>query len=462
MSTAIWPPISAGEPLLADSIAATTARELDWLLSNLQDTLAELKDGLLACAALLAPTEPGTTLALSSHRSESLKGFITRVGARILKADISLRLRGVTAPPGSSPAVANPGGRPGLRVTLAPEGPHVPTLVLPQLTATRTLINGALDVIDATRWAGDARNANFLAGQLRLLHEQIVEATAALKGQTWAEEAAWGWWSGGDGGEGSRVGGGSKTHSLSSTASGATPPEAFSPPLPANLAWALSVEQAALVLNVRVLEPAGYGVPITPPEELRRWVQQSEKTADATTTTTAVGSGTALPIRPATAIGASTTGGPGSFTPGSFPGNQSGGGVSGGSQLTVPFAPTPHHQQHHHLLPPPSPSLSGLSLRDRLNNAFGGFSLSLGGSPANSASRPGTPNPAGNGALPHDIESFGVFRFRGQTVRVRERVRVESPDPSLMAAWAKLGALQRRCAGARRALAVVMGEEEED
>lgn len=35
--------------------------------------------------ALLAPEEPGSTLALSSLRSESVKGFVTRIGTRIVK-----------------------------------------------------------------------------------------------------------------------------------------------------------------------------------------------------------------------------------------------------------------------------------------------------------------------------------------------------------------------------------------
>ena len=35
--------------------------------------------------ALLVPTEPGSTLVVSSLRSESVKGFVTRVGTRIVK-----------------------------------------------------------------------------------------------------------------------------------------------------------------------------------------------------------------------------------------------------------------------------------------------------------------------------------------------------------------------------------------
>jgi len=51
----------------------------------LQENLTALKEGLQECVALLAPQEPGSTLALSSLRSESVKGFVTRIGTRIIK-----------------------------------------------------------------------------------------------------------------------------------------------------------------------------------------------------------------------------------------------------------------------------------------------------------------------------------------------------------------------------------------
>ncbi len=58
----------------------------------------------------------------------------------------------------------------------------------------------------------------------------------------------------------------------------------------------------------------------------------------------------------------------------------------------------------------------------------------------------------------HD-EVEETFRFRGQEVRVREKVVVESQDPSLMAAMAKLAALEHNVAQATLCLATVMGEE---
>jgi hypothetical protein len=60
-------------------------RELDWLLNSLQDSFASLKEGLEECVDLLAPKEPGSTLVLSSLRSESVKGFVTRIGTKIVK-----------------------------------------------------------------------------------------------------------------------------------------------------------------------------------------------------------------------------------------------------------------------------------------------------------------------------------------------------------------------------------------
>jgi hypothetical protein len=83
MSTAVWPPID--DARLADEQAASQARELEWLLVQLRETLQSLKAGLEECAALLAPSENGSTLVLTSVRSESLKGLITRIGTRITK-----------------------------------------------------------------------------------------------------------------------------------------------------------------------------------------------------------------------------------------------------------------------------------------------------------------------------------------------------------------------------------------
>jgi hypothetical protein len=315
MSTLIWPAIPPDQ-LLSEQ-ADTIARELEWLLTTLQDTLRALKEGLEECAELLAPKEPGSTLVLSSIRSEHLKGFITRVGTRIVKGDVHLRL----------PSLPPPKGQSSYKLSISTL-PTAPTLVLDQLTTTRTLINACLDVVDATLWTGDRQNANFISSQLRLLHENIQEAKSALKGwpehlKPWNEQSA--------------------------------ERDAFHPALPSTISFHLSISEAAVLLNVRVLELAhphtGTNTPLSAP-----------------------------------------TGAASSF--------------------------------------------SGLSLRDRLATAFGVKPVIEG-------------------------EAAEVFMYQGQEVRVREKVRVESQDPSLMAALAKLGALERNVALARRALDVLMGRDGE-
>jgi hypothetical protein len=63
--------------------------------------------------------------------------------------------------------------------------------------------------------------------------------------------------------------------------------------------------------------------------------------------------------------------------------------------------------------------------------------------------------------LEHD-EAEQVFTYRGSEVKVREKIRVESADPSLMAAMAKLAALEHTVGMARKCLSIVMGEEMEE
>jgi hypothetical protein len=64
--------------------------------------------------------------------------------------------------------------------------------------------------------------------------------------------------------------------------------------------------------------------------------------------------------------------------------------------------------------------------------------------------------------LPIHDEVDQVFTFKGHEVKVKEKVRVESQDPNLMAAMAKLNALERTVALGRKALDIVMGHEDED
>jgi hypothetical protein len=338
MSTIAWPPQAAGSPPLsneeiAQKVQETTARELVWLLSSLQETLVSLKDGLSSCATLLAPQEPGSTLVLSSHRSEALKGFVNRVGARLVKGEIHLRL---------APALPIPRGQSSFRISVS-NLPTAPAVVLEQLTTARTLINGSLDVIDATRWTGDAHNPAFIAGQLRLLHEHIQDARAALQGDA-DVAAAW------------------PGASIDTTA--------FHPTLPRNLSLHLHIADAAIILTARTVEFAA-------------------------------SSGMLTPHQPPT-----------------------------GSRPTTASSMNPPSSNQN--------LFGGFSLRDRLATALGA-----------------APRPL------HD-EAGEVFIFHGEAVRVRDKVRVETQDPSLMAALAKLSALERSVALSRKALGIVMGGNGDD
>ena len=64
--------------------------------------------------------------------------------------------------------------------------------------------------------------------------------------------------------------------------------------------------------------------------------------------------------------------------------------------------------------------------------------------------------------LPEHDEGEQVFTYRGQKVKVREKVRVESQDPALMAMMAKLSALGHAVAVWRNNLSIVMGVEGEE
>lgn len=59
----------------------------------------------------------------------------------------------------------------------------------------------------------------------------------------------------------------------------------------------------------------------------------------------------------------------------------------------------------------------------------------------------------------HD-EANDVFTWKGEEVHVREKVRVESQDPSLMAVMAKLTALEHEVLRWTAALRVLMGNED--
>ncbi len=61
--------------------------------------------------------------------------------------------------------------------------------VLSQLVSVRNLVNQSLDVVDVSTWTGDAKDANFISGQLRLLFDNIHEARKELHGTD--EKRSW-------------------------------------------------------------------------------------------------------------------------------------------------------------------------------------------------------------------------------------------------------------------------------
>ncbi|GKZ25992.1 37S ribosomal protein S22 [Aspergillus brasiliensis] len=214
MATWAYPPLPPER--LEQEVDSALAKELEWLLRSLQDSLASLREGLHECAALLAPKEPGSTLVLSSLRSENVKGFVTRVGTKIVKGDIQLRLSSL-ASRGSATT----------RLCLA-NTPTTPELILSQLVSVRNLVNQSLDIVDVSTWTGDPLNAGFIYSQLHLLRETISEARQMLKGES--EKVRGKWW---------------ETSAQE---------EMFDPPLPAYLSFHLSIADSALVLYLRTLE----------------------------------------------------------------------------------------------------------------------------------------------------------------------------------------------------------------
>jgi hypothetical protein len=84
-----------------------------------------------------------------------------------------------------------------------------------------------------------------------------------------------------------------------------------------------------------------------------------------------------------------------------------------------------------------SSSLSGFSIRSSLASALGGAR-----------------------APAHD-EADRTFKYNGQDVRVKEKIRVESQDPALISASAKLNALEHSVMLSRKALNIVIGRDDQ-
>lgn len=332
-------------------ISATQSRELTWLLSELQSTLKSLKSSLEETYALLAPIDPGSTLVVSTPRHEAVKGHVTRVGTRLVKGAIQLRLKTL----------------PHQTLSLDPTNP----IHIPELTTLNTLLTQSVDILSfivsesaASSVKGGGSNGaksgnvdpKFLSSQLRLLSEYLAESLSLIKGPQLTDhvdapvlDTAW---------TGSSV-----------------PPSCFNPPLPPNVSFYLTLQDASLVLYLRALEPADAPV------------------AFGTKFALAIGTARRLEHDEADRVFA--------------------------------FCPEGADAQ--------SPITASGSIRGNLHRTRSG----------------------GHGG------GMGKGRGTETQVYVREKVRVESADPSLMSLSAKLGALSHTLALARRNLAVVMQEDVE-
>ncbi|KAJ9155189.1 37S ribosomal protein rsm22 [Pleurostoma richardsiae] len=359
MSVETWPPIPPHELKIAEE--TTNKRELEWLLDELHEILKDLKHGLEDCYALLAPVDPGSTLVVSTHRNEIVKGHVTRVGTRIVKGTLHLRMR--TLPPQT--------------FTVDPDQP----IHLGPLGTIHTLLTNAIDFLTLTLSYTDSSNpssptstsripaphpqpnpssasstskATFISANLRLLSQALTDASALLKGPQplTASDPNW-------------------TRQSCS-------PAHFLPPTPGpNLSFYWGVQDSSLVLWLRALEPADAPVHF----------------------------GTKLAL----AIG-----------------------------TTRRLEHDEADQQFRYVCPPAGGELGG--------GGGGGKEGSIGGGS-------GASSDGGDSAWDGKQE-LDVF--------VREKVRVESADPSLLSLSAKLVALGHTLALARRNLAAVMGEEIDD
>ncbi|KAI2472251.1 RAVE subunit 2/Rogdi [Annulohypoxylon bovei var. microspora] len=253
MSVEIWPPISPDELKIQED--ATQARELTWLLTTLRSTLTQLKAGLEDCSALLSPRddETGSTLALTTPRNETVKGHTTRIGTRLVRGLIHLKLR--TVPPQT--------------LALDPARP-VRVAALARLDALLASSVGICAGLEERAAAGTPSAAH-LAAQLRLLARHIAEGVALVKGPRPAGSRP-------PSARPTTASSGTSTNlnlnpnpnprsqlsaeqqkqqvpDLSWTTSSISLSH-FAPPLSRNLSVYLTIQDASLVLYLRALEPA--------------------------------------------------------------------------------------------------------------------------------------------------------------------------------------------------------------
>ncbi|KAF4974974.1 hypothetical protein FZEAL_8185 [Fusarium zealandicum] len=206
MSIAIWPPASPYDLRL--KAAETQGRELDWIVDETLEICRELKSSLEDCYALLAPIDPGSTLVMSTPRNEKVKGTLTRVGTRIVKGSLHLQLRTIPAQ------------------TLALSQSDV--IHIQALDALHGYLTQSIDLLSIT--LSKPQDARSLASTLAILADSLSDSAALLKGPPLTDaDPAW------------------------QTCS--SPPYHFVPSIGPNISFYIGLQESAIVLWLRVLEP---------------------------------------------------------------------------------------------------------------------------------------------------------------------------------------------------------------
>ncbi|KAL7274328.1 hypothetical protein RUND412_002773 [Rhizina undulata] len=218
MLTTVHPPIPE-EDLIREE-KASARRELEWLLHSLKETISTLRSGLEECLALTQPFEPGSTLALSTPRSEALKGYITRIGNRIVKGDMYVKTYGLPYNRGHQ----------AYKISFS-SGAHGAggCLVLDQMTDVQRFIEHCLEILGMTQGQElvDATDAQMVMEKMTLLQANIRAGIAALRS--------------------------TPPHTMFPYRS--VDPNVFDPTLPPNVTLDLYISEAALVVELRTLEP---------------------------------------------------------------------------------------------------------------------------------------------------------------------------------------------------------------
>jgi hypothetical protein len=468
--------------VLIDPRTGLKRRELEWLLNELHDTLTTLKAGLEDCYALLAPIDPGSTLVLSTSRNELVKGHISRVGTRIVKGTITIKLKTL----------------PAQTLTINPAHP----IHLRPLTALHAILTHSIDVLELTmQYAYEAdpsgatrteevqaaagkggippsSSPSFIAAQLRLLAQSLAEASALLKGPPVGEsDPTWTTRSAAPShfvpplaplnGHGSSlhhassssalstlshltgVGGSHDKHHLShvksaeSNASGRQTPNSESEPFdPPALSFHLSIQDGSLVLWLRSLEPADapvhFGTKLALAIGTARRLEHDETDQIFSFCCDAADSGSR------------------SHTPGmrrpslDLPSSPTADGGNAAPPRRTSTLPTPQSPKLGFKMATAAAARVGAAAH--VGNSHSGNPFSGWGKAKQEDEKPARPSSAMGGATKGDEVS----------VYVREKVRVESADPSLLSLAAKLTALGHTLGLARRNLAAVMGEDLED